>query len=90
MLYFYRENKLRLREQVMTELRDIGVPIKSEAIKREIRRMCEEGLVTYVELKKEKGKGGSKPRTYRLSERGRIEADEIVKSRLKKFERGSL
>lgn len=90
MLYFYRENKPRSREQMMTELRDIGVPTKSETIKRRTKEMCEEGLMTYEEFKKEKGKGGSKPRAYRLSERGRIEADEIVKSFLKKFERSSL
>jgi hypothetical protein len=84
MLYFYRENKSRSRKQIVTELRDIGIPIKFETLKRKTKRMREEGLMTYAELGREEGKGGLKPRAYRLSERGQIEADETIRSLLKK------
>ncbi len=83
-LFYFKGNEWRSYEQIIKELRDIGIPVKPETVERQVRLMCEKGFMTFVETEK-KGGGGSKPKVFRLSERGLVKADSVIRSILRKF-----
>ena len=84
-LFYFKGNEWRSYEQIIKELRDIGIPVKPETVERQVRLMCEKGFMTFVETEKKEGGGGSKPKVFRLSERGLVKADSVIRSILRKF-----
>lgn len=86
MLYHFCENEPRLREKIISELRKIGFPLNLETIEREIRNMVKDGFMTYDEVKRKEKGGGSKPRAYYLSQRGKIKAEVVIKKLLGKLQ----